>query len=83
MCRERSSTWRHFVLIQTARNGAMRTGFRSSARGGSVPDVLHSFCFLCNSTPDAALALVLRDLDDLRSYKYSAYVFSNYAYLRC
>jgi hypothetical protein len=83
MCRERSSTWRYFVLIRTARDGAMRMGFRSFARRGGVPDVLHPFFFLCNSTHGASLAPVLRDLDGLPSYKYSAYILSNIAYLRC
>jgi hypothetical protein len=83
MCRERSSTWRHFVLIRADRNGAMCMGFRSIARRGGVPDVLHSFFFLCNSTHGASLAPVLRDLDDLPSYKSLAYFFLNIAYLRC
>jgi hypothetical protein len=71
------------VLIRADRNGAMRMGFRSFARRGGVPDVLHPFFFLCNATHGAGLAQVLRDLDDLLSYKYSAYIFSNNAYLRC
>jgi len=36
MCPARSSTWRHFVLIRTTRNAAMRIEFRDFARCGGV-----------------------------------------------